>query len=167
MIKDGQPLELFNQREVIHLKDVKELIQLDYQALLGTAIYVGAYAGICLFWHRKRYWHRLARSAVIGSSIALGMIIAMGVGSTIQGFEQIFTQFHLFAFTNELWMLDPSRDYLIMLFPEGFWYDTGMLFGGIVAGIAGTLCGLAGGYLWRMKGKQAKSQQGRQDSPSV
>jgi len=73
VVKDGQHFELFNQREVIHLKDVKELIKLDYQALLGTAIYVGVYAGLCLFWHRKRYWHRLARSAVIGSSIALGV----------------------------------------------------------------------------------------------
>jgi uncharacterized membrane protein len=48
-------------------------------------------------------------------------------------------------------MLDPSRDLLIMLFPEGFWYDASMLFGGIVAGVAGTLLGVAGGYLWRVR----------------
>ena len=147
--KDGQPFELFNQGEVTHLKDVKELVRLDYRLLLGTAIYVGAYAWFCLF--RRRDRRGLARGVVIGSSIALGMIIAMGLGATVLDFGQLFTQFHFFAFTNELWMLDPTRDYLIMLFPEGFWYDAVMFFGMIVAGVAGTLCGVAGGYLWAVR----------------
>jgi integral membrane protein (TIGR01906 family) len=156
VIKDGRPFELFNQREVAHLKDVKGLIRLNYRLLLGTAIYVGAYAGICLWWRRRRYWRRLAWGVVGGSSIALGMMLALGIGSTVLDFGQLFTQFHLFAFTNELWMLDPTRDYLIMLFPEGFWYDIAMLFAKIIIGIAGTLCGVAGGYLWRTR-RRAKS----------
>jgi len=156
VIKDGRPFELFNQREVAHLKDVKGLIRLDYRLLLGTAIYVGAYAGICLWWRRRRYWRRLAWGVVGGSSIALGMMLALGIGSTVLDFGQLFTQFHLFAFTNELWMLDPTRDYLIMLFPEGFWYDAAMLFAKITLGIALTLGGVAGSYLWRTRSR-AKS----------
>jgi len=156
VVKDGQPFELFSQREVAHLRDVKQLVRLDYRLLLGTAIYVGAYAGACL-WRRKKSRHRLARAVIIGGSIALGMIIVLGVGSTIQGFDQLFTQFHFLAFTNELWMLDPTKDYLMMLFPEGFWYDAAMLFGGIVAGVAGTLCGVAGSYLWITR-RRAESQ---------
>jgi len=35
VIKDGEPFELFNQREVAHLSDVKGLIRLDYWVLLG------------------------------------------------------------------------------------------------------------------------------------
>jgi len=154
VIKDDKPFELFNQREVAHLKDVKGLIQMDYRLLLGAAIYVGAYAGICLFWRKRR---RLAWGMVGGSSIVLGMMLALGIGSTVQGFDQLFTQFHLFAFANEFWMLDPTKDYLIMLFPEGFWYDVAMLFAKIVIGIAVTLGGVAGGYLWTVK-RRAKSQ---------
>ena len=157
VVKDGQPFELFNQREVAHLRDVKQLVRLNYRLLLGTALYVGAYAGACLWW-RKKYRRRLVGAVIVGSSIALGMIIVLGVGSTIQGFDQMFTQFHFLAFTNELWMLDPTKDYLMMLFPEAFWYDASMLFGGIVAGVAGTLCGVAGSYLWITK-RRAKSQQ--------
>jgi len=55
VVKDGQPFELFNQREIAHLKDVKGLVRLSYRLLLGTAIYVGVYAGMCLLWRRKRY----------------------------------------------------------------------------------------------------------------
>ena len=49
VIKDGQPFELFNQREIIHLKDVKGLVWLDYWFGLGTLVYVLAYGGVCLF----------------------------------------------------------------------------------------------------------------------
>ena len=55
VIKDGKPFELFNHREVIHLKDVKGLIWLDYWVLLGTLIYVLAYLGLYLFWQKGRY----------------------------------------------------------------------------------------------------------------
>lgn len=154
VIKDGKPFELFNQREVAHLKDVKGLVRLDYRLLLGAAIYVGAYAGICLFWRRRR--RRLAWGVVGGSSIALGMMLALGIGSTVQGFGQLYTQFHFLAFTNEFWMLDPTKDYLIMLVPDGFQYDMAMLFAKIVIGIAVTLGGVAGGYLWTMR-RRAKS----------
>ncbi len=143
--KDGEPFELFKQREVVHLKDVKGLIRLDYRVLLGTLVYVLAYAGVSLF--RRRNWRRLARGVVGGSGIALGMIIALGVGSTIQGFGQLFTQFHFIAFTNELWMLDPTTDYLIMLFPQGFWYDAALTCAGITAGLAIILGGVSGGWL--------------------
>ena len=36
VIKDGKPFELFNQREVVHLRDVKGLIRLDYWVLSGS-----------------------------------------------------------------------------------------------------------------------------------
>ena len=151
VVKDGEPLELFNQREVAHLKDVKALVQLNLRLLVGTAAYVGVYAGISLFWRRKRYRRQLAWSAVIGSSIALGMIIALGAGSVLLDFSQLFTRFHFLAFTNDLWMLNPATDYLIMLFPEGFWYDSAVLMGQITAAAAGTLCGIGGLYLKRAK----------------
>jgi len=149
--KDGEPFELFNEREVAHLKDVKALVQLNSHLLMGTAIYIGVYAGICLFWRRKRYWRNLARATVTGSSITLGMIVALGVGSMVGSFDRLFLQFHFLAFTNELWMLDPARDYLIMLFPEGFWFDVAMLFGQITAGVAGTLLGVSAWYLRRAR----------------
>ncbi|MBA7564156.1 hypothetical protein ES708_05818 [subsurface metagenome] len=146
VIKDGKPFELFNQREVGHLKDVKGLIRLDYRVLLGTLIYVLAYAGVCLFWQRRRYWRRLAWGVVGGSSLTLIVMLALGVGALFN-FEQLFIQFHLLSFTNELWMLDPSRDYLIMLFPSGFWYDAAILCAGITAGLAKVLGGVSGGWL--------------------
>jgi len=151
VVKDGEPFDLFNQQEVVHLKDVKGLVRMVNRLWLGTLIYVATYAGVCLFWQRRKHWRRLAWGLVGGSGIALGMMLAMGIGSTVLDFGQVFTQFHFIAFTNELWMLDPTKDYLIMLFPEKFWYDAIMLFAQITVGVALALGGAGGAYLWRSR----------------
>jgi len=146
VIKDGEPFELFNQREVAHLRDVKGLIRLDYWVLLGTLIYTLSYAGVSLFWRRRRYWRRLGWGVVSGSGITLALMLAIGLGILLN-FDQLFYQFHLLSFSNEFWQLDPTRDYLIMLFPGGFWYDAAIFCALATAGLAIILGGVAGGYL--------------------
>jgi integral membrane protein (TIGR01906 family) len=146
VVKDGEPFELFNQREVIHLKDVKGLIWLDYRVLLGTLVYVLAYAGVCLFWRRREYWRRLAWGVVGGSGITLVLMLALGLG-TLFGFSQLFWQFHVLSFSNEFWLLDPTKDYLKMLFPDGYFYDVVLFCTLGIAGLAIILGGVAGGYL--------------------
>ena len=150
VLKDGSPFELFNQREVIHLKDVKGLIWLDYWVLLGTLIYALGYAGVSLLWQKGRYRRQLAWGGVGGSSATLALMLALGLGM-LTGFDQLFLQFHLISFTNELWQLDPSKDYLIMLFPQGFWLDATLFFA--IATVVGAvvLGGAAGVYLKRTK----------------
>ncbi len=143
-VKDGRSFELFNQREVAHLYDVKGLIRLDYRVLLGTLIYVLGFAGISLFWRRNR--RQLARSVIAGSGLSLILVLALGLG-TLFNFDRLFLQFHLISFANELWQLDPTKDYLIMLFPGGFWYDVTMFC--VMAIVTGTvvLGGVSGWYL--------------------
>jgi len=152
VIKDGEPFVLFNQQEVTHLKDVKGLIWLDYRVLLGTLIYVLGYAAVSLWWRRKRYWRRLAWGVVGGSSITLVLMLALGLG-TLFNFDQLFLQFHLISFANELWQLDPTKDYLIMLFPQGFWFDATVFCALVTAGTAIILGGVAGGYLLATRNK--------------
>ncbi len=144
VVKDGEPFELFNEREVAHLRDVKNLIWLDYRFLLGTLIYILGYAGLSLI--RGKDWRRLARGVVWGSGITLALMLALGLGILV-GFDQLFWQFHIISFANELWQLDPARDYLIMLFPRDFWYDAALICTLVVALGAVVLGGVAGGYL--------------------
>jgi len=146
VVKDGQPFELFNQREIVHLRDVKGLIWLDYWVLLGTFIYALGYAVVSFFWRRRQYWRQLEWGVVGGSSITLALMLALGLG-TLLGFDQLFLQFHLLSFANDLWQLDPTRDYLIMLFPQGFWYDATLFCALVTAAGAVILGGVAGGYL--------------------
>ena len=144
VVKNGEPFVLFNQQEVAHLRDVKGLIWLDYWVLLGTLVYALAYAGVSLFWRKE--WRRLARGVAGGSGITLVLGLALGLG-TMLGFDQLFLKFHLISFTNELWQLDPAKDYLIMLFPQGFFYDAALFCALATAGLAIILGGMAGSYL--------------------
>ncbi len=144
--KNGQPFPLFNQREEAHLKDVKALVWLDYRVLLGALGFALSYAGVSLCWKRKTYWRRLAWGVAGGSSLTLALMLALGLGMLFN-FEQLFLQFHLLSFANNFWQLNPATDYLIMLFPQGFWLDATIFCTLAVAGTAAILDGVAGGYL--------------------
>jgi integral membrane protein (TIGR01906 family) len=146
VVKDGESFALFNQREIIHLRDIKGLIQLDYGVGLGTLVYLLAYAGVCLFWQKRRYWRDLAWGLVGGSSITLGLMLALGLG-ILFGFEELFWQFHVISFANQLWLLDPTKDYLKMLFPDGFFYDATVLCAIMTAALAIILGGVGGWWL--------------------
>ena len=144
VIKDGKSFELFNQREILHLKDVKGLIWLDYRLSMGMLLYVLAYAGVILFWRKD--WRQLAWGAVGGSGLTLALMLALGLGALFN-FDQLFLQFHFISFANELWRLDPAKDYLIMLFPQGFWYDATLFCVLTTVSMAVIAGGVAGGYL--------------------
>ena len=142
--KDDKSFELFNQREVAHLRDVKELIWLDYRVLLVTLVYALGYAGIRLFLRKDR--QQLVRGLVGGSGLTLALMLALGLGAMLN-FDRLFLQFHLISFTNELWLLDTTKDYLIMLFPGSFWFDA-FLFCALATAVgAVVLGGVGGGYL--------------------
>ena len=158
VVKNDKPFVLFNQREVAHLRDVKGLIWLDYWVLLGTLIYILAYAGVSLFWQKD--WHRLAWKVVGGSGITLILVLALGLG-TILSFDQLFLKFHLISFTNELWQLDPAKDYLIMLFTQEFFYDAALFCALATAGLSIILGGIAGSYLLFTKSKATPSLSDR------
>jgi len=156
VIKDGEPFTLFNQREIAHLRDVKELIWLDYRILLGTGSYVLLYTVVSLCWLTEKCRRRLATATTIGGGVTLGLILALGLAAMLD-FQGLFLQFHLISFANDLWLLDPTRDYLIMLFPQGFWYDATMLVALATAVLAVLIAGAAKGYL------MCRRRQGRRE----
>ena len=143
--KDGTTFDLFNEREVIHLRDVKALIWLDYRVLLGTLLYALLYAGNSLFLRKDR--SQLARGLVGGGGLTLAIMLLLGLGILLN-FDRLFLLFHFISFSNEFWMLDPTRDYLIMLFPGGFWFDAVMSCALTPVVLAIILGGVAGGFLF-------------------
>jgi integral membrane protein (TIGR01906 family) len=143
--KDGQPFQLFNDREVAHIKDVKGLFRLVYKILLGTGIYALVFAGVCLFWWREK--QRLGKGLFFGGGLTLAIMLVTGIIIAIN-FDWFFLQFHLLSFANDFWMLNPATDYLIMMFPQGFWFDAALACA--IATAAGAVV-LGGPGWWLMK----------------
>ena len=83
---------------------------------------------------------------IIGSGIALTLMLILWLVSFLD-FEGFFTQFHLLAFSNDFWMLNPYTDYLVMMFPQGFWNDAVLFIGILAAAMAVILGGAAVGHL--------------------
>lgn len=133
VIKDGRAFPLFNEREVWHMADVKDLLVVNYLILWVTA----AYAALFALWFLYRRRHReLTQNIIAGSALTLGLVITIGVFAALD-FRIFFTNFHQLFFRNDYWLLNPATDYLIMLFPNGFWQDAVLYF--IVAIVIGSL----------------------------
>ena len=143
--KDGQPFTLFNDREVQHLKDVKGLFWLGYYVLIGTGTYALIFMGVTLLWWRDR--RRFGWGLFGGGVLTLALMALIGVIAAVD-FTWFFTQFHLLSFANDLWLLNPATDYLLMMFPEGFWFDAVMY---IAIGVGVTAIILAGLGWWRRR----------------
>jgi integral membrane protein (TIGR01906 family) len=119
------PQPLFNEREIQHMIDVQALMQRIFQvwtlALIGLII--GTVAVVAV--EPSTGGYALVRAAAIGAGIAVLLIGLLGLASLFD-FSQLFYQFHLLSFSNDLWLLDPSRDRLIQLFPLGFFFDAAL-----------------------------------------
>jgi len=141
VVKEGREFQLYHDYELIHLQDVKGLFRIDYIVLAASLAYIIVYILLFLLW-RKGHWQDITKGITRGCIITLGLLAIGGIAS-IFSFEQLFIQFHLISFNNPYWMLDPNRDYLIMLFPGGFWQDVVLISGGAIAVEALLLGGIA------------------------
>jgi integral membrane protein (TIGR01906 family) len=135
--KRGTATPLFNERELIHLKDVGDLIQLDYRIEEITAILIaGCLSILALTSRRPREAIRAALSWGSGLTLALAGVLAV---AAVVGFDQLFWQFHVISFSNLTWQLDPARDHLIQMFPQPFWNAAALVAIGLVIAAASGL----------------------------
>jgi len=149
VVDDGEIVPLFNQREVLHMRDVRDLIRATFRLHEIAFVYIVGYIAAVFLWSGERPMRRLARQAMIAGGATVGVLAVAAVGVLI-GFDSLFTQFHLLSFSNDFWKLSPARDHLIQMFPQGFWFDVTLGVGviTIVQGLA--ILGAGWAYVrWR------------------
>jgi integral membrane protein (TIGR01906 family) len=95
------------------------------------------------------------QGAKIGAAIVIGITGLLVVWSLID-FNSLFYLFHLISFSNDLWILDPTRDYLIMMFPQRFFYDSA-IFMVISILVAAIILMIASALLYRIILRSEKS----------
>jgi len=121
--RQGQEIKnLYNQREILHMKDVKNLIQLIYSIQIWSLLLFITLILIGFLSIRLRKFSNVIDPISWGGGLTLGIAAVVGILSLF-GFQRLFLFFHLVSFDNDLWILDPTRDYLIMMFPQGFFFD--------------------------------------------
>mgnify|MGYP001774732369 CR=1 FL=1 len=130
---NGITRQVFNNKEKTHMQDVKNLYDgaivvrnVSFVIFVLSFIYIGR-----------------SKELFIGYKYSLslvGLIIAFLLLFCLMDFEGFWLAFHhLFFPFNDLYILDPRYDILVMMVPEGFFFDLCVL---IVASTSVMLVGL-------------------------
>lgn len=120
---DGELRQVFNEREISHMVDVKNLFilagKIKWAGLAGAALLLI----ISLSITSRESTRRLSKSFIWAFIIFAG-ITSGAAYYAVTDFSSFWTNFHHIFFTNDLWLLDPSTDVLIMMVPEEFFFAT-------------------------------------------
>lgn len=119
---EGQPV--LNARERSHMADVRKVFGgLAIAAVVSAVILIVAYArrGGPRFWRPVR-----AGAAGLGA----GILVVGLVGAV--AFDAAFEVFHRAFFAAGTYGFDPRTDRLVQIFPEQFWFDTGLTVGAVI-----------------------------------
>lgn len=124
----GSEVSLYKEREILHMVDVKALMQgvFSITRWSGIALLVLLVVGAFVF---KRDAAPLLLRSLRWSAIGTGVFLVVFGATAAINFGWLFTQFHFLSFANDLWLLDPYRDYLIIMFPQRFFFEAAMFIG--------------------------------------
>jgi len=142
--------DLFNQRELAHLKDVKGLIQLAFYLQLASLAYIAVYVVINFALRRGAFWPSLAKYVIWGSGTTIALLAVSGLWAVIN-FDSLFLLFHLVGFSNDLWQLYPG-DNMLLMFPQEFFNDAALFVAAAAIGEAIIIGGISWGFL-KLRGK--------------
>lgn len=127
VVVGGLLRSIYSEREVLHMSDVKGLVRGVYRLGELSALYLFAFAIAGMFFEPwRRSLRRTAWHMAMGGAVTLGLVMLVGLGA-LAGFERLFLAFHELSFSNDLWQLNPRTDYLIAMFPEGFFFEATIL----------------------------------------
>ena len=102
--------ELYNHREVEHMRDVKVLVRGTYVVAVLSALYVLGMAVTGYALCGSGFARRLAVLLMWGGTVTLAIVLAVGLFALV-GFDSLFLLFHRISFANDLWQLE-SQDRL-------------------------------------------------------
>lgn len=118
----GSEQDVFNERETLHMADVRSLYRGAVTARNVMAVCGAVLLGICFAVDRRNFRRLCRRGFPAGIGLTFTLTAAVAVTAALD-FTAFWTSFHEFFFTNDLWILDPNTSVMINMFPESFFSD--------------------------------------------
>ena len=120
-VVNGSEREIFDERETLHMVDVKNLYLNAMK--IRTILLVGSIAILTLlvFTHRNQSYTILS-NAYRNGLLFLGSIILFIAIYAIVDFNGFWMNFHYVFFDNDLFLLDPNISIMINMFPSNFFF---------------------------------------------
>jgi integral membrane protein (TIGR01906 family) len=124
----GADVSLYKEREILHMVDVKALMQSVFAIANWSGVVLLFLLAVGLITLKEDVFPLLLRS-LKWSAIGTGAFLVIFGGTAAIDFGWMFTQFHFLSFANDLWLLDPYDDYLIIMFPQQFFFEATLFIG--------------------------------------
>ncbi len=128
----GVTQQAFNQRETLHMVDVKALYQKAIRVAIGSGM-----IGLCILFYFILFERKLLLSYLSKGFLTMCGTLAMALTFfgiwVITDFTSFWTWFHTLFFDNDLWLLDPRTSFMINMLPE-------IIFNQLVVSISLFLC---------------------------
>lgn len=123
---NGIITDFYSLRSKIHMGDVRNLI-INFRNVSFVAIIICIFS---LFKVQKldEPIEKLKLS-YLKTLLAVGILLIALIIYASNNFDAFFIKFHETLFTNDLWLLDPSEDYIICLLPEKVFMIYGLRIG--------------------------------------
>ena len=120
--KELLDIDIFSNKEILHMKDVKSVMNFifDISKILSIVFCILTFV---LYSYFRVYIYKLIFYSL---SLFLSILVFLGA-SFLLFFQELFIIFHQIAFNNDLWILNPNEDYLLMMYPEDFFRDVAIL----------------------------------------
>ncbi|MBT4126742.1 MAG: TIGR01906 family membrane protein [Chloroflexi bacterium] len=125
---NGNDVSLYKEREILHMVDVKALMQSVFSITRWSGVFLLLLLATGLLVLKEKTFPLLLRS-LKWSAIGTGVFLVIFGGTAAIDFGWLFTQFHFLSFANDLWLLDPYNDYLIIMFPQQFFFEATLFIG--------------------------------------
>jgi len=121
---NGDVREVFNERETLHMVDVRDLYR---NAKKVTVLLLSIGAVILVYLHMKHRNLSVLRDLYrfgfkYGMTIIACAVLALGA-MALYDFNSFWTKFHQIFFDNDLWLLNPNTSVMINMFPSFFFFD--------------------------------------------
>ena len=124
----GADVSLYKEREILHMIDVKALMKSVFAITNWSGVVLLFLLAVGLITLKQDVFPLLLRS-LKWSAIVTGAFLVVFGGTAVIDFGWLFTQFHFLSFANDLWLLDPYNDYLIIMFPQQFFFEATLFIG--------------------------------------
>ena len=130
IVEDGIKYSLYNEKEILHMKDVKHLIKLTQNTTVFSGLVILVHYLVTIFTTKslRKSIKKIIKHSKISAYSTVGFLAFFGLIASIN-FTWLFRQFHFISFSNDLWQLNPNTDYLIAMFPQRFFLETTIFIG--------------------------------------
>lgn len=118
---NGQTETYFNQREVDHMVDVKALYLKAHFVYLFS-LSVAGLSTLLLFLLKMLRMKQLKESLLYGLMIVGALLMSIGFYAAMD-FQAFWITFHKLLFSNDLWLLNPLTDRMIVMFTLDFFMN--------------------------------------------